>query len=308
MKFSVIVLLEEDSDGFGDYIDTLNEIMVSTEKTFEIIIVANALESILKREKQKLMLNGSNIKAFTFNSKSPQAVCLKAGFNESKGKIIIVCGAYQQITKESFVNLINSFDSNFDLISPYREKRVDPKINQLQSRIFNKIVRIVTGSKIHDLSCTVKIFRREVLELTELYGNMYRFLPILAEQKGFKIKEVKCNHYQEYGETGIYKISDYLTRLLDIFTLYFNTKFSKKPLRLFSMIGFVFMLLGMSIASIILFQRLFLNVPIGNRPVLLISFLFIVLGVQAASTGLLGEIIAFTHGRKKKEYTIEKMI
>jgi hypothetical protein len=174
--------------------------------------------------------------------------------------------------------------------------------------VFNALVRKITGSDVHDLSCTVKIFRREVLEETKIYGNMYRFLPLLASQKGFKNKEVKCQHQKERGKTGFYSIQEYLGRIIDICTLYFNTRFSRKPLRLFMNIGLTFLFIGFLIASYVLAQKIFLGNPVGGRPVLLLAILFMVLGVQAASVGLLGEIIAFTHGRKFKEFTIEKEI
>ncbi|RLF43557.1 MAG: hypothetical protein DRN09_04565, partial [Thermoplasmata archaeon] len=161
----------------------------------------------------------------------------------------------------------------------------------------------MTGSRLHDLSCTVKIFRREVLEETELYGNMYRFLPIVADKKGFRCKEIKCEHYQERGKTGFYSPSEYLTRIIDILTLYFNTRFTRKPLRFFSTIGAAFMATGLIIAMYVLIQKIFMQMSIGDRPALLAAVLFLAVGIQVASVGLLGEIVVFTHGRQKKEYT-----
>lgn len=163
-------------------------------------------------------------------------------------------------------------------------------------------------SDLNDLSCTVKISLKEVLEETNIYGNMYRFLPIVAAQKGFKTKEVKCQHFQERGETGFYALSDYVTRLIDIFTLFFNTRFIKKPLCFFSSVGLDSLLIGLFIASYVFVEKFFTGHPVGDRPALLLAIFFVVLGVRAASVGLLDEIITFTHERHKKEYTIEKLI
>ncbi len=137
---------------------------------------------------------------------------------------------------------------------------------------------------------------------------MYRFLSIVAARKGFKSKEVKCEHYQERGRTGFYSLPAYVERIIDIFTLYFNTRFTRKPLRFFSGLGAVFLVIGLLITSYVFVQKIFMGLPIGDRPLLLLAILFMVLGVQAASVGLLGEIIAFTHGRSSKEYNIEKQI
>jgi hypothetical protein len=149
-----------------------------------------------------------------------------------------------------------------------------------------------------------------VVEETDIYGNMYRFLPILAEKKGFKTREIKCDHYQQrgVGKSGFYSLSHYFNTFIDILTLYFNTGFSRKPLRFFSAIGLMFLIGGLLITAYIFAEKFFLGYPVGSRSSLLLAIVLMVLGVQAASVGLLGEIIAFAHGRKKKEYSIEKLI
>jgi hypothetical protein len=161
-------------------------------------------------------------------------------------------------------------------------------------------------SALHDLSCTVTVVRRTVLEETELYGNMFRFLPVLAAKRGFRVKEMPVEHLQERGKTGFYSFSVYISRLIDILTLFFNTRFTRKPLRFFSFIGIGFTSLGGLSLLVIFIQKFFFNISIGNRPVLFISLLLTILGVLVASAGLLGEIIVYTNGRKKKEFTIEK--
>jgi hypothetical protein len=308
MKYSVIVLLEEAHEDFPQFIRNLHGVFSNRHVPFEIIIMANGTGGFLRDRLIELQGFNHKIKAFEFDRKTTQAVCLKAGLRESRGEIIVVCGSYQQIGDNSLAQLLDSLDGETDIVSPWRQRRIDPSFNQFQSKVFNTLVRKMVKSDLHDLSCTVKIFRRGVLEKTEIYGNMYRFLPILAAQNGFKTKEVKCGHYQERGKTGFYGLSDYITRLIDIFTLYFNTRFVRKPLRFFSSIGLGFLLIGLLIMSYVFVQKFFMGYPMGDRPILLLAIFFIVLGVQTASVGLLGEIVAFTHGRKKKEYAIEKTI
>lgn len=308
MKYSVIVMLEETNEDFCQFVQSLFDVFWSKGETFEILIVANGTGGFLRGELQKLRVDGGNVKAFELSKKNPQAVCLKVGFEESCGEVIVVCGTYQQLAQESFIQLLDSLDEGTDIISPWRQQRVDPSVNQFQSEVFNALVRKATGSQLHDLSCTVKIFRREVFEKTQLYGNMYRFLPIIAEQKGFKTKEVMCEHYQERGETGFYSLSDYVVRIIDIFTLYFITQFTKKPLRFFSFWGMSVFTAGLVMLGYVFLGKVFLYEPIGNRPILIISVFLMALGVQVGSMGLLGEIIVFTHGRKKPQYTIEKVI
>lgn len=308
MNYSIIILLEDPHADFPQFIKNLHSVFSTRGNSFEILIMANGTGGFLRNQLTELQGFNHAIKAFEFNTKTTQAVCLQAGLNESSGKIIVACGSYQQITNDSFNQLLDALDEGTDIISPWRQGRVDPAFSQFQSKAFNTLVRTLIKSDLHDLSCTVKIFRREVLEETKIYGNMYRFLPIVAAQKGFKTREVKCEHHQERGETGFYALSDYVTRLIDIFTLFFNIRFIKKPLRFFSSVGLGSLLIGLFITFYVFVEKFFMGHPVGDRPALLLAIFFMVLGVQVASVGLLGEIITFTHGRHRKEYTIEKTI
>jgi len=312
MKYSIIVLLEQEEihKGSKEFIQNLYNLFLNRQDPFEILIIANGIGQFFRYELDELLIRNNKIKAIQFDTKTTQAVCLKTAVEQSKGEIIVVCGSYQQLSDDSLIKMLDSLDNETDIITPWRQNRIDATFNQFESKLFNALVRTLTATDFHDLSCTLKIFRREVVETTEIYGNMYRFLPILAEKKGFRSKEIKCEHYQQLGigKTGFYSLSHYFTTFIDILTLYFNTRFSRKPLRFFSAIGLIFLLVGMFITTYIFAERFIMNHPVGHRPSLLLALLFMVLGVQAASVGLLGEIIAFTHGRHRKEYTIEKII
>jgi len=310
MKYSVLVLLEleEMHEGSAAFIQNLYELFSGRREPFEVLVIANGIGKLFNNELLALLNRYDTIKALEFNSRTAQAVCLKAALKETSGDIVVVCGSYQQITDDSLLELLDNLDNETDIVTPWRQHRVDSALNQFQSRLFNALVRKLTASSYHDTSCTVKVFRREVLENVEIYGSMYRFLPILADQKGFKTKEIKCKHYQQHGRSTYYGFSHYISIFIDIFTLYFNTWFSRKPLRFFSTIGVILSFIGLIITSYVFAQKIFLGYSIGDRPLLLLSIFFMVLGVQAASAGLLGEIIAFAHGRHRKEYTIEKII
>jgi len=308
MRYSVIFLLEDPNEDFPNFVETIDGLFSSRPDSFEIIVMANGTGGFLKNLFRHLPITQNDIKVFEMNNRTSQAVCLKATLKECSGEYIVVCGSYKQITFSSFEKLLDAVDDKTDIISPWRQNRIDPSFNQFQSKLFNGIVRMMTGEELHDLSCTVKIFRREVLEETALYGDMYRYLPIVAARKGFTNKEVKCEHQEERGKTGFYSLSEYLSRLIDIFTLYFNTRFTRKPLRFFSSIGVIFLMLGLVLTFFILAQKLLFGLPVGNRPLLILAIFLMVIGVQSASIGLLGEIIVFTHGRQRKEYVIEKKI
>lgn len=308
IKYSVIILLEEENDNISRFIRNIHELFTKKNEIFEIILIANGTEGFFRHRFYEIKKEFTSIKIYTLYRKNTQAVCMKAALRESQGDIIIACGSYQQITMEGLGQAIDSFDEQTDMILPCRKKRIDPTFNQFQSRFFNWLVRKITGYQFKDLSCTIRIVKRAVMENTDFYGNMYRFLPVVAAQKGYKFKEIDAEHFKEMGKTGFYNISDYFFRILDIFSLLFLVRYTKKPFRFFSSIGAIFFSLGMCVVAYILMGKFFFDLRLGNNFLLITGFLLIAIGVQSAGTGLLGEIITFVHGRKRKEYTIDKIV
>lgn len=305
MKYSIIMLVNEWYTDTHEYVTELYDIFSDLNESFEMLIVANGSGSEFLKDIAALNIPKDKLKAFEFNTRISPAVCLKAMLNESRGKILVVTESYRQITRQSFEKLIDALDEQSDIVCPWRKGRVDTRLNQIQSNIFNSFVTIVGGSRLHDVSCTVKIFRRNVLEDIALYGNMYKFLPLLAARKGYRTVEVPIEHYQQRGKTGIGRLMLFSNALIDLVILYFNTYFSRKPLRFFSLIGVGFLCIGILIMLIVLIQKSFFGYPIGGRPILLLSIFIIVVGAQVACVGLLGEIIAFIQGRHTKEYSVE---
>jgi hypothetical protein len=308
MKYSIIILLEIENPEFVEFVMSVHSLFSELGDSFEILIIRNGVGTLSEKEKDVLTHANPVVRMFQMPAKTTEALCLTAGFKESRGEILVVFGSFQQITNKSLKTIIGAMDDSIDIISPWRQNRVDNFFNQMQSKTFNWLVKSIARSEMHDLGCKVKILRRQILDSVAIYGNMFNFLPILAREKGFQVKEIKCDHYKDHGKSGLYSLSRYLTILLDIFTLYFNSRFTRKPLRFFSAIGVVFFLLGALILSYVFIEKFLFGTPIGERAVLLLSLLFTVIGIQAASVGLLGEIIAFVHGRHRKEYTIEKII
>jgi len=305
---SVIVLLEHQYTDFPEYLLNLDRVFSVLGEDYEIIVIANGTGNFLRSLQNRLEGLRHRLHAFEFSTHVTPAVSLKSILIEAKGDTLVICGSYQQLTDQSLADCVKALDEDTDMVSPWRRKRVDPGFSRFQSSVFNKIVGSFVKTDLHDFSCTVKVCRRPMLEMVDLYGNMFRFLPLLAMAKGFRVKEVPVEHYQERGKTGFYSFSEYITRLLDIFTLFFNIRFSRKPLRFFSCIGGGIIGIGLILMVVLFVQRLFFEIPIGNRSLLFVALLLTILGVLISGAGLLGEIIAFANGRHKKEYMIEKEI
>lgn len=166
----------------------------------------------------------------------------------------------------------------------------------------------VTGQRFNDLGCGARAMRRRVLEEITLYGDQHRFLPVLANRQGFRVVEVDLRQSSSDRYAGGYPFRDYVRRMLDIFTVFFLVRFTKKPLRFFGMVGASTFAIGALLVTWLAIDRLVFGHPLADRPALLLSSLLAVLGMQLFALGLLGELIIFTHARDIKDYQIDEVI
>jgi hypothetical protein len=308
MKYSIIFLIEEESEEFSSFFDLVYGVFEKQNKDFEVLVVANGTERFVASELNSRRHNLERLKVIAFPRTVPQPVCLKVALSECSGTEILTLGPFQELSPASYEMVIRSMAEGVDLVVPYRKSRKDAFLNRVHSRILNNVVRWVLGVKLHDIGCSVKFYRREVLESVELYGNMYRYLPVLAVQKGFRIKEIECEQSVKTRKARFYKLRLYLDRSIEILNLFFSTNFSKKPLRFFNLLGAGLMVAGALALLFVGVQRVVFDVLIGARPLLILGMIGLVGGAQIAGFGLLGELISFVHGRSRKEYTIEKII
>jgi hypothetical protein len=194
------------------------------------------------------------------------------------------------------------------MVLSHRWPRHDSLLNRLQTKFFNFLLRRSTDLKIRDAGCSVRAFTKEVVKESQLYGDLHRFFPVIAHRQGFKVTEINVAQSQKDTHHRIYAPGVYIRRLLDLLTIFFLIKFTKKPLRFFGLVGSTLFALGLVSTLYILIERLFFDIGLADRPALFLSSLLIVLGVQIIAIGLIGEIIIFTHAKDIKEYKIDKII
>jgi len=237
-----------------------------------------------------------------------EATALGVGLEQAEGDIVVSLPSYFQTTPEGLDALLDALEGDCDIAIARRWPRHDSWINKLQNSGFHAVVSRFTGVTFHDLGCGVKGMKKQVAGEIPLYGDLHRFLPLLAYQRGFKVREVDVPQHQADQSTRLYKPGVYLRRLLDILTIVFLFKFTKKPLRFFGLIGSGLFAMGFGVSFYLALERMMGGSALADRPILILGVLLMVLGVQTGSIGLLGEIIIFTHARKMKDYTIEKFL
>jgi glycosyltransferase involved in cell wall biosynthesis len=304
---SVIVPVTERYDDVGEMYREYKEALSQTGRAFEIIYVVEGNFQKAYLELKALKEKGEKLTLIKHSRTFGEAIAIHSGFLHASGEIIMTLPAYHQVDAAELPKLVQSLGDN-DMVIARRWPREDSGWNRLQTRAFHSIVRRMAGNICNDLGCSVRIFRRKILEEINLYGDLHRFLPVLCHKQGFRVKEIDMKQSTKENRVRTYAFGIYLRRMIDLLTVFFLIKFTKKPLRFFGLTGSALLAVGLTIILYLVVNRLAFDVALSDRPLLLAGILFVVLGLQIFAIGLVGEIIIFTHAREIKEYTVDEII
>jgi len=305
---SVVIPVTERTDDLAQLYTEHAAILDQLNYSYEFIFVFDGKFEELVKPLEILIDSNAPIKMITFNRSFGESTALMIAFEQAQGQLILTLPAYKQTIPEGIANVLDALKEGYDLVVTRRWPRKDSLINRIQTKGFHFITSCLTGVKFQDSSCGMRGLTRSVIKELQLYGDLHRFIPFLAYQKGFRIIEIDIPQDKADSNTRVYGLGVYLRRLLDILTLVFIFKFMKKPLRFFGLIGAGLFSLGFIINVNLAVERLLGWTTLSDRPILTLGVLLMVLGVQTGSIGLLGEMIVFTHARKLKEYTISKFL
>lgn len=275
--------------------------------SYELIFVLDGPRPQFAASLEALMREGHDLTVVSLTRSFGEATALMAGFERALGDIVLTLPAYFQIEGSEIVKLLQSLDK-VDFVIGHRWPRAGGALERLRRRVFHGLIESVTKLRFRDLGCGARAMRRRVLEEIALYGDQHRFLPILADRQGFRVAEVDVRQSAKDRHDRVYRPREYTRQVLDIFNVFFLVRFTKKPLRFFGMIGISTFAIGALITAYLVIDRLFFGHPLADRPALLLSSLFVVLGLQVFALGLLGELIIFTHARELKDYQVDKVI
>lgn len=275
-----------------------------TNLNYEVIFVIDGNMPGVLNEVKSISEKNQNIKIVKLGRWFGDATSLQAGFEASEGNLIITLPSFQQVEADEIPNMISNIE-DCDMVVGWRYPRIDSFLNNFQSKAFNKIVKSFVGTQYHDLKCNVRVFKREILENIYMYGDQDRFLPLWAWRLGYKVKEIKVKQHKVDYRQKLYPLQSYTQRGLELLSLFFLIKFTKKPIRFFGSSGLIIFSLGLLLGFILFIQRMFFDVALADRPIVLVSILLIVFGILAFAIGLVGELIIFTHAKDIKDYIVE---
>lgn len=307
IEISAIICVGERSTDCKSIYSEYKSALDDLKQPYEFIFVLDGYQPDFREQIQELHEQGEQITVIGLSRRFGEAAALMVGFENSSGRIILTLPAYHQIDASKIFRLVNGVGEN-DFVSGCRFPRRGRTFDRFRRTAFHALVKGVTGLRFDDLGCKARCFDRRVLEEISLYGEQQRFLPLLADRRGFRVAEVQipqsCRDYNELG----YSLREYLRSSLDIITVFFLTKFTKRPLRFFGTSGVLAVGVGGLIIAWMVYERLVLRLPLADRPALILASLLVVLGLQLFALGLLGELIIFTHAREDKDYQVERII
>jgi glycosyltransferase involved in cell wall biosynthesis len=283
--------------------------ILKTGYSCEFIFVIDGNDREMFEKQKQLKEVDPAVRVLTLNRSLGEAAALALGFKDAKAAIVVTLPAYFQVEPSEIQQVIKTLaQGEVDLVVSQRCPRKESLFGQLRSRVFHRLVGVVTGRIHQDLACGMRAMKRQVATEVALYGDLHYFFPILAYQRGFKVAEMTVQPSRHDSGHRVFQPVSYLRRVLDLINLFFLFKFTRKPLRFFGSVGLALFGSGAIITGYLGAYRLLEFGGISQRPLLMLGVLLMVVGIQLFSIGLLGELIIFTHARHVKDYQIKDVL
>ena len=289
-ELSIIIPVFNEEESILELAEEISGVMKDLSAEYELIFIDDGSRDSSYDKIKSLADKDSRINGVRFRRNYGKAAALSEGFRISKGKMIVTMDSDLQDDPAEIPGLMKKLDEGFDVISGWKKNRKDPWTKRFPSKIFNLVTRMMSGIRIHDFNCGLKIYRSDVIKTVRVYGELHRYIPVLAKLAGFNVGELVVNHRpRKFGKTK-FGASRFLKGFLDLTTVLFLGKFERNPLHFFGILGGFLFLSGLVINGYLTIQW-FGGVWIGNRPILFLGILLMIVGIQFISLGLLAEMI-----------------
>ena len=312
MNLSLVIPVYNEQENLPFLFEAIQKTMAEVNQSWEAILVDDGSRdkslSVLKQYAEK---DPKHIRVISFRRNFGQTAAIAAGLDYAQGEIIILLDADMQNDPADIPMMLAKLNEGYDLVSGWRKVRKDNAVTRnFPSMLANWLISRVTGVHLHDYGCTLKVYRRDVLEGFRLYGEMHRFIPVYANSVGANITEVPVRHYpRKFGKTK-YGLERTAKVILDLFTVKFLVAFASKPIYLFGGTGGLLMVMSAVIMIYLFIRRIFFLVGVTGSPLFLVSTMFFILGFQSMLMGLIAELLVRTYheSQRKPTYTIRTTV
>ncbi len=300
-ELSILIPLYDEKDNLRPLFEKLKKVLTELGAGWEVVFVDDGSTDGSLEVLKELRSSDPRVRVIKLRRNFGKSAALDTGFRAVRGDRVIIMDADLQDDPEEIPALLQKIDSGYDLVTGWRADRHDRLIKKYTSRIYNLVTSTLTGIRLHDFNCGLKAFRREVVEEISIYGELHRYIPLLAHWKGYRVTEIPVRHHRRaYGKSkfGAYR---FFAGFVDLLTVMFMTRYSKKPLHLFGGAGLVLFSAGVLINGYLVMINLLGKDFLRVRPLMFLGVLLMLVGLQLLSTGLLAELMTMSIHRKEEE-------
>ena len=310
LDLSVVLPVYNEEDNVEHVYDEITQALATTSLEYEIVFVNDGSSDNTLEKLRALNAKDSRAVVVEFRRNFGQTAAMAAGFDYARGEIVVTMDADRQNDARDIPMMLEKMAEGFDMVCGWRHQRQDGYwLRLLPSKLANRLISWITDVKLNDYGCTLKAFKREVVERMALYGEMHRFIPAIASMQGVTIAEVKVNHRARVAGESKYGISRTFRVILDLITVKYFLSYSSRPLQVFGVFGMISGGLGVLLGLIMAVQRLVFHMPLSDRPLLLLAILLVFIGIQFITVGLLAEMQTRTYheSQRKPIYVVREV-
>jgi len=311
LDLSVVVPVYNEAENIETLHAELSQTLTRLGRSYEVVYIDDGSTDRSFAVLSALQRRDAHVVVVRFPRNYGQTAALAAGFDHATGRLLVALDADGQNDPADIPAMLAKLDEGYDLVAGWRLPRQDPLLSRrLPSVVANAIIGVITGVRMHDYGCTLKVMRRDVVRGLRLYGEMHRFIPALADDLGARIAEVQVHHRPRRVGVSKYGLSRTLRVLLDLITVKFLSSYSTRPIQVFGGIGLACGLVGLVITGILGFERVFFGVPLAQRPLVWLGILLTLMGLQFITMGLLGELLVRTYheSQNKPVYRVAEVL
>jgi glycosyltransferase involved in cell wall biosynthesis len=297
---SVVVPLRNEEESLGPLLAELRAVLDPLDQPWEAIFVDDGSTDGSFAALTRLHAQQENVRVVRLRRNFGKAAALAAGFEQAAGDVVVTMDGDGQDDPREIPRLLAKLDEGFDLVSGWKARRRDPITRRALSKLFNSVTSRVSGVRLHDMNCGLKAYRGSVVRALNLYGELHRFIPVLAHYEGYRVAELPVNHRARAHGRSRYGLERYLRGFLDLLTVSFMGRYQHRPLHLFGGLGLLLGFAGLAILVYMTALKL-AGHAIGHRPLLTLGVLLAVVGLQFFSLGLISELVTSQHEQRRRE-------
>ncbi|HEY4800188.1 MAG TPA: glycosyltransferase family 2 protein [Bacteroidia bacterium] len=310
MNLSLVIPLYNEEESLPELSEWIARVCLANNFSYEVLFVDDGSRDGSWKKIEEISARNQHVKGIRLRRNYGKSAALQVGFEEAQGDVVITMDADLQDSPEEIPGLYKMItQDNFDLVSGWKKKRYDPITKTIPTKLFNWATRKMSGIQLHDFNCGLKAYKREVVKNVDVYGEMHRYIPVLAGWAGFRrIGEQVVQHQKRKYGTTKFGLERFINGFLDLLSIGFVTKFGKRPMHLFGLLGTIIFVFGFVIACYLAYLKFVLGVvKMTDRPLFYFGLLAMIIGTQLFLTGFISELIV-RHSSEKNKYQIEKKI